>query len=132
METWSAGRWRLIDFRQYQNQRKRGDPLIPAAIEPKPPQPPLPPQTTAEQDITTAGQRKVNLIWEYTQSFIAVLIVMANIAVWINASFRASVANVPAGLGDALFVIVGFYYGRTNHAAIGGVGAKPNQPYLGR
>jgi len=93
---------------------------------------PLPPRTTAQQDLTSEGQRKVNLIWERTQAFVAILIVCANILVWIMAAFRNTVANVPAGLSDALFVIVGFYYGRTNHAAIGGIGPKPTQPYEGR
>ena len=95
-------------------------------------QPSLPPSTTVQQDLTTEGQRKVNLIWERTQSLVAVMIVAANIAVWVNASFHNTVANIPAGLSDALFVIVGFYYGRTNHAAIGGIGPKPAQQYEGR
>jgi hypothetical protein len=35
----------------------------------------LPATTTEQEDIVTAGQRKVNLIWEYTQSIIALLVV---------------------------------------------------------
>jgi hypothetical protein len=82
--------------------------------------------------LKTEGQRKVNLIWEYTQATMAVLIVLANILVWVESALRPGV-NIPASLSDALFVIVGFYYGRTNHSATGGVGPKPEQgPYAGR
>ncbi len=38
----------------------------------------------------------------------------------------------PAVLSNALFLIVGFYFSRTNHAAIGGIGPQPNTPYEGR
>jgi hypothetical protein len=38
----------------------------------------------------------------------------------------------PAILSSALFLILGFYYSRTNHAAIGGVGEKPRDHYTGR
>jgi hypothetical protein len=100
-----------------------------------PPQPdlPLPPTTTSQQDLTTAGQRKVNLIWETTQAVVAVLVVGANIMVWLRASFTGNPSVVPEGLSNALFLVVGFYFSRTNHAAIGGIGVKPSaQPYEGR
>lgn len=96
------------------------------------PVPSLPPSTTAQQDLTTASQRKVNLIWEYTQSAVAVMVVSANIAVWLRASFTSSQTPIPEGLSNALFLIVGFYFSRTNHAAIGGIGPKPQQDYQGR
>lgn len=35
------------------------------------------PTTTNEQNITTAGQRRINLIWEFTQAIIAVSITFA-------------------------------------------------------
>lgn len=38
----------------------------------------LTPTTTEQQDLTVAGQRKVNLIWEFTQASIAILVVVAN------------------------------------------------------
>ena len=34
----------------------------------------VPPTTTSEEDLRTAGQRKVNMIWEYSQSVFAGLI----------------------------------------------------------
>jgi hypothetical protein len=35
-------------------------------------------------------------------------------------------------LVNAFFLIVGFYFSRTNHTAIGGIGSKPEQRYEGR
>jgi hypothetical protein len=95
-------------------------------------QAPLPPTTTEQEDKTTAGQRKVNLIWEYTQSIIAVLIVTANIAAALFNVFNGRDADVPVILSSALFMVLGFYLARTNHQAIGGIGATPSQPYIGR
>jgi hypothetical protein len=88
-------------------------------------QAPLSPDTTAQQDITTAGQRKINLIWEYTQASIAILVTMALI-------YTAITKVDSPEIRDAFFLIVGFYFSRTNHAAIGGVGPKPLQKYEGR
>lgn len=87
----------------------------------------LPPTTTAEQDIVTAGQRRVNLIWEFTQSSIAVLITLAIV--------YTAIAGIPSdNLANGFFLIIGFYFSRVNHQAIGGVGPKANeeQPYRGR
>lgn len=95
-------------------------------------QPSLPPQTTAQQDITTAGQRKVNLIWEYTQALVAVIVVLANVIAWLAVIFRVESPKIPEGLSNSLFLIVGFYFSRTNHAAIGGIGDKPRNEYVGR
>lgn len=86
----------------------------------------LPPDTTAEEDITTAGQRRVNLIWEFTQATIAILITMAMIYSEIK-----NLDSVAIRMGFSL--IVGFYFSRTNHQAIGGIGKKPGfDQYRGR
>jgi len=88
-------------------------------------QPSLPPQTTSQEDLVTAGQRRINLIWEWTQSVIAVMVTLSYIG--------AQLLRIEsAGLANACFLIVGFYFSRTNHAAIGGIGAKPQGPYTGR
>lgn len=89
------------------------------------PDKPLPPTTTEQQDITTAGQRRVNLIWEYTQASIAILVTLALI-------YTAVSKVESAEIRDAFFLIIGFYFSRTNHQAIGGVGQKPMQKYEGR
>ncbi len=85
----------------------------------------LPATTTFQQDLTTAGQRRVNLIWEYTQAIIAGAVTLAYI---VSQLMRID----SAGLANACFLIVGFYFSRTNHSAIGGVGHKPTPTYEGR
>lgn len=92
----------------------------------------LPADTTEQQDITTAGQRRVNLIWEYTQSFIAIIVVLANMTAATFNVFQGKDIDVPMILSSSLFLIIGFYFSRTNHQAIGGVGKKPQQNYEGR
>jgi len=95
-------------------------------------QPSLPPDTTHQQDVTTAGQRKINLIWEYTQAVIALVVVLSTMAVGIVESINPKVNQLPTIMSVAFGTVVGFYFSRTNHAAIGGIGTKPNQPYEGR
>jgi hypothetical protein len=76
---------------------------------------PLLPTTTQEQDRHTASQRRINMTWEFTQAAIAITVVAANI----TAAFY-----LPDGsplLGNAFFLIVGFYFGRTNHTRLGGI-----------
>lgn len=83
----------------------------------------LPATTTAEQNLRTAGQRRVNLIWEYTQALIAAGVVIANIIYAFALLFVDNVSSnaVQASglLANAFFLVIGFYFGRTNHARIG-------------
>lgn len=91
------------------------------------------PTTTVQQDLTTAGQRRINLIWEYTQAVLAVFVVGANMIVGTMQGLGYSTGrDHPVILSSALFLVIGFYYARTNHAAIGGVGPKPIEQYTGR
>lgn len=84
-----------------------------------------PPTTTIQEDLVVAGQRRINLIWEVTQAIIAVGITFASIYI--------AVYKIESQLlSNAFFLIVGFYFSRTNHAAIGGTGAKTSAPYEGR
>jgi hypothetical protein len=71
--------------------------------------------TTLEEDRHTAGKRKINLIWEFTQSTIALLITAATI---IAVLFALVEGNI---LANAFFLVIGFYFGRTNHQRVGGV-----------
>lgn len=90
------------------------------------------PNTTFQEDLTVAGQRRVNLIWEYTQSFVTVVVVLANMVVAVSNGINGTLLEHPSILSSSLFLILGFYYSRTNHAAIGGIGPKPTVPYSGR
>lgn len=92
----------------------------------------LPAKTTFQEDLVTAGQRKINLIWEFTQSTISVMVVVANMIVAVYDGLRKDHSDFPVILSSALFLIIGFYFSRTNHAAIGGVGNKPVSIYEGR
>ena len=79
--------------------------------------------TTAEQDRKTSGQRRINLVWELTQAFIAVVVTLATLYV---ASQLALKDNGQTAafllLSNAFFLVIGFYFGRTNHQRSGGVG----------
>lgn len=95
-------------------------------------QSPLAPTTTHQEDITTASQRKVNLIWEFTQAIIALVVVCATMAAGIYGAFSKTDKQLPTIMSVAFGTVVGFYFSRTNHAAIGGIGRKPSQEYIGR
>lgn len=79
--------------------------------------PSLPPETTAEADRKTAGQRHINRVWETTQAVVTVLITIAAIT---NAllGVESDVINF------AFVAVISSYYARTNHTMIGGVGPK--------
>lgn len=79
----------------------------------------LPPTTTEEQDIVTKGQRHINKIWEYSQSFIALAITLAVIYCAVNEITSQELSN-------GFFLIIGFYFSRQNHQNTGGVGPKPD------
>jgi len=78
-----------------------------------------------QEDMVVAGQRRINLVWEITQASIAVSITLA--VIWC-----AVQGIVSQELTNAFFLIVGFYFSRTNHTAIGGIGDKPAPDYKGR
>lgn len=79
----------------------------------------------AAQEKTVEGQRRINLIWEVTQGLIALSI---TVAIIYCAFYKISSQE----LTNSFFLIIGFYFSRTNHQAIGGIGGKPIQPYEGR
>ena len=103
--------------------------------------PSRPATTTFQQDLTTAGQRAINVVWETTQAKIALYVIVGTMVID-GGTILAAVAtghDLTAAVGLALgFVnslatgVVSFYFSRTNHAAIGGVGHKPQEAYVGR
>lgn len=93
----------------------------------------LPATTTAEEDRKTGGQRRVNLLWELTQTAIATAVVLT--ALWIAQLLASMATRVDATeqqialaitafmfLSNVASMVIGFYFGRTNHARTGGVG----------
>ena len=51
----------------------------------------------------------INLLWEYTQALLAIVLVGATVV--------AELVDPPVSeaLRNATFVVIGFYFGRTNH-----------------
>ena len=107
-------------------------------------QEPLAPNTTAQQDMVKAGQRRINLIWEQTQSQIAKvavftglginIVVIACLLAFNREIDKAIVTIILACLGTmntTTGIIIGFYFSRTNHSAIGGVGIKDQASDVG-
>lgn len=76
--------------------------------------PALAADTTSEQDRHSLGQRRINLIWELTQGVIALAVT--------GAALMAALQGTSSELlGNAFFLVIGFYFGRTNHQRVGGV-----------
>lgn len=82
------------------------------------------PRTTEEDDRATAGQREINALWEHTQRTVALLVIGSACAVAAGLSaFGNDDAEVAAFvfLYGAANLVIGFYFGRTNHTRTGGV-----------
>jgi hypothetical protein len=81
--------------------------------------------TTQEQDRKTAGQRRINVIWEVTQATIALAVTGSTLYVASHLAVRGGADMATFGLlSNAFFLVVGFYFGRTNHARQGGIGGS--------
>lgn len=104
----------------------------------------LAPETTEEEDRVSLGQRNINYIWETTQAQIAKATIYANLA--INAIvvvllilFRHEISKETiivimaclASMSGLSGIIIGFYFSRTNHSAIGGTGKKASSSNQG-
>lgn len=89
------------------------------------------PTTTEEEDRTTSGQRDTSNMWESTQRLIALSVVEVSLMVAGALAVFAKTESVQTASLVFLFgvanLVIGFYFGRTNHQRVGGVG-----PVLGR
>lgn len=83
-------------------------------------------RTYDETSLRTSGQRKINLIWEVTQAIVTVMVVGATlfIAGTLALNDTGDTAAAFLLLSNAFFMIVAFYYQRTNHVRTGGVGGR--------
>jgi hypothetical protein len=80
------------------------------------------PDTTSEENLHSKSQRKVNLIWEYSQASIALMTVFTTcLGVFIGRVWVGSVVPFPAEWWTIVGLVIGFYFGRTNHQRVGGV-----------
>jgi len=77
-----------------------------------------------EKSLVTAGQRRVNILWEITQSIIALSVTLASLFVAGSLALNGEGDKSAFVLiSNAFFLIVGFYFGRTNHQKTGGIGS---------
>lgn len=87
----------------------------------------LPPTTTAEEDLVSVRQSRINFLWEVNQALIAQIVVIGTIGAGVHGYIVGNSKEVPVWLGVAFGTVIGFYFGRTNHERTGGVGAKTGQ-----
>lgn len=81
---------------------------------------PLPPTTTTEEDRKTAGQRRVNVIWEVTQAIVAISVTLAMIYCVLEKIESPTMAS-------AFTLVLSTYLIRTNHSKTGGVGGTDSR-----
>lgn len=94
------------------------------------------PTTTAADDLVKAGQRRINLIWEYCQALIAISVTFSTVYVLAMASLSPELnTNQQIAINQLMVMetlILSFYFSRTNHSNTGGVGVKTENEYQGR
>lgn len=111
----------------------------------KPPEPeaertdkPKSPTTTIAEDKTVEGQRRINLIWETQQALIASFVVGTTL--FVTAKISLLILNIETTeqqsamvvtsfllLSNIVNLVIGFYFGRTNHTKVGGVDSKNSE-----
>ena len=81
---------------------------------------------TAEQSETslrTEGQRRINFVWELTQSLVALAVTGCTLYVAARLAMREEGETAAfLLLSNVFFLVLGTYFSRTNHSKIGGVG----------
>lgn len=76
--------------------------------------PPARATTTTEQDLHSASQRRVNIIWERTQQVIALTVVLSTMISGVYITIAGvGETRIPTILAVAFGTVVGFYFGRT-------------------
>jgi len=86
--------------------------------------PSKPPSTTSEQDRHSYGQRRINLIWESTQAMIAIIVTLSTLYVAGQLALKGSGETAAfLLLSNAFFLVIGFYFSRSNHNRINDLAA---------
>jgi len=79
-----------------------------------------------ESDRTTLAQRRINAVWEYTQAAVALIVVLTTSAgMFIGRVVVGDNVPFPAEWWTIVGLVIGFYFGRTNHTRAGGIDAVP-------
>jgi len=88
----------------------------------------VPATTTFQDDLVTAGQRHINVMWERTQQIIAVFVSVAVTLVCSTLVLRGGDDTLRMAafmfLTNVSLLILGTYFQRTNHTKTGGVSSK--------
>ena len=72
--------------------------------------------TAASHASTVLGRHRINIIWELTQAFVAVSVTLTTLYAAGNIVVRGAEDDAPfLLLSNAFFLVIGFYFGRTNH-----------------
>lgn len=94
----------------------------------------MPSVTTPEEDRTTAGQRDTSMMWEKNQKWISLVVIgvatfVAGMLAILGKILGADTLQLAAAmyLFGAANLVIGFYFGRTNHTRVGGVGARDDR-----
>lgn len=81
----------------------------------------------SQDALTYAGQRRINIMWEATQSLLSLSIVGTVLLMCVTEK------PVPEVLKYMAASVIAWYFARTNHVNTGGVGHKPpTSAYEGR
>lgn len=78
-----------------------------------------PATTTAQEDLVTLRQSRINFIWEFTQGGMALSLI------WTICYCMANGIKIETEFWILISMVASTYYQRTNHKTIGGVGYKP-------
>ena len=70
-----------------------------------------------ERALSSASERRINNVWEYTQSLVAVLVVMTTCGGVIALSAFDTDARMPPEWWTIVGLVIGFYFGRTRPPA---------------
>jgi hypothetical protein len=88
--------------------------------------PSIPATTTFQQDLTTAGQRHINVMWERTQQLVAIMVssVVTIVCSAVILMGKDDSLRLPAFmfLTNVSLLVINTYFQRTNHTKTGGVG----------
>lgn len=138
-----------VPLEKHQIPKKEGDvmaPLredqIPVVFTPPAPDN-IPARTTGEQDRKTASHREINLMWETNQGRIAMTLVYAVTFVTVILSLSALLPGVDDRvlaiatsafmlMNSLISMVIGYYFGRTNHEKVGGVDISQKEREEGR
>jgi cobalamin synthase len=87
------------------------------------------PNTTAEEQRKAESQRQISAIWEKTQMKVALSVIWVSLLVsGVLATLGKYLGTPDLQLAAIVFLfgvanlVTGFYFGRTNHQRVGGVG----------